>query len=64
MEKGVKRPKEPEFQDVCCDSIFPRNGCINKKQTVMILIVILMQKGAKSNWVLLLDKQLQVTNDC
>lgn len=36
MEQGAKRFKEPEYQEVSYETVFPRNSGINKTTTIPI----------------------------
>jgi hypothetical protein len=40
-----RRLLEPEYQEVCCKIVSPRNSCIKKKGTVVISVEIITGEG-------------------
>ena len=38
LEERVKRLSDPEHQEVGCETVSPRNGCINKTGTISLSI--------------------------
>ena len=55
-------PKKPKYQEVCCETVSPRNGCINMVSTTAAPTDI-QKEGNLIGWVTALDKKLQATDD-
>jgi hypothetical protein len=45
VEEATEELQEPEYQEVCCEAVSSRNGCIYKTRTREILIHMLMWRG-------------------
>lgn len=63
VEKGVRRLEVSDHWEVCCETVSPRNGCINKTRTMPISMDILTCKEKKCCMVLIMAKELQETID-
>lgn len=44
-EEGAERLREPQYQEVCCKTASPRNGCLNKTRTVKTSMEKFVWKG-------------------